>query len=221
MRPIWEAGINLLFPPFCFHCHTWIDEKPAPILCHDCRSRLVAYGHADLRPEILHRDGIDRVYSGWEYGPEIQTVIHSLKYEDYAKFGFMYGQEVIRLLPDGVFSSCDQIVPVPLHPTKQRDRGYNQSDWIARGVSEATGIPVNRSLLRRTKFTRSQTTLNAAERKRNMENAFTVHGKTLPEHVLIVDDVITTGSTVSSLACVLKQNGVRSVSVLTLSHPRD
>jgi ComF family protein len=108
--------------------------------------------------------------------------------------------------------TADAIVPLPLHKRKLRERGYNQSELIARGISEITGFPVRTDFVRRSKYTQTQTALSLDERKANMEDAFIcgpadVGGTT----VIVVDDIITTGSTVRSCAEVLKVAGAAEV----------
>jgi len=123
-----------------------------------------------------------------------------------------------KLLPSGFFDGIDAIIPVPLTAGRRLRRGYNQSERIARGISMGTGIRVARHAVRRIRFTKSQTQLNAWERASNVEHAFRLHkpATLAHSHVLIVDDVVTTGSTITSVAATLAGiEGVR-VSVLTV-----
>lgn len=141
------------------------------------------------------------------------------------KYGHSPGTAVLlglltarKLLPSGFFDGIDAIIPVPLTAGRWLRRGYNQSERIARGISMGTGIRVARHAVRRIRFTKSQTQLNAWERASNVEHAFRLHkpATLAHSHVLIVDDVVTTGSTITSVAATLAGiEGVR-VSVLTV-----
>lgn len=141
----------------------------------------------------------------------LQSIIHQLKYDGMTTLGVELGRKLGEKLRERAAVGIDGVIPVPLHSTKLRERGYNQSEYIARGIREVTGIPVYSSLLQRHKYTTSQTQLNATERKENVGDAFSVnkrylvdiHGKTF----LIVDDVITTGATIEACAEVLMKNG--------------
>jgi ComF family protein len=147
---------------------------------------------------------------------KLQEIVHLLKYRGVRSVGVELGRTlggyVIR---DARFASADYLIPVPLHRIKERERGYNQSDHICRGISGVTHIPIGHSLLLRTKYTQSQTKLNHEERRQNVGDAFAVHQKYRNEvggkKLIIVDDVITTGSTINACAKVLNALGVKSV----------
>ena len=124
-----------------------------------------------------------------------------------------------ELLPTGFFEDVDVVIPVPLHPRKQRARGYNQSEWIARGVSAVTGIPIDTESILRKKNTETQTRKSVFERRDNVEGIFELqHPETLAgKHILIVDDVLTTGSTTLACAsCLVDVEDIR-ISILTLA----
>ena len=122
----------------------------------------------------------------------------------------------------GIFEGIDVIVPVPLTKKREKERGYNQSYHIAIGISEATGIPIITDAVRRVVFTESQTRKSKEERQTNVADAFRlvssagIEGK----HVLLVDDVITTGATIFSCAGELLKGGVKCFSILSLAHTR-
>ncbi len=113
----------------------------------------------------------------------------------------------------------DCLVPVPLHPTREAERGFNQSMLLARRVSRRWGIPVRPRALRRQRFTRPQTDLDADERRRNVRGAFALSRRAAVDgrHVLLIDDVFTTGATVSECARVLLDAGAATVGVLTVA----
>ena len=129
--------------------------------------------------------------------------------------GRMMGKE---LLPSGFFDGIDGIIPIPLAKKRQRQRGYNQSVEIARGVSEVTGLPILNQVVRRTNFKSSQTQLGRWERNENVETVFElIDGNAIRgKHLLIIDDVITTGATMIACAQQLVKAGDVKVSVLSL-----
>jgi hypothetical protein len=146
--------------------------------------------------------------------------LHLLKYSGYKELGEVMGRYMAaELISCGFFDHVDVIVPVPLHKKKQKLRGYNQSEWIARGISSVTGIPLNAKSVIREKNTETQTRKSTFERSENVDGIFKLcdvacfQGK----HVLIIDDVLTTGSTTVACASTLFEvEGVR-ISVLTLA----
>jgi possible amidophosphoribosyl-transferase len=153
-------------------------------------------------------------------GSDFRRILHLLKYSGYKELGEVMGRYMAaELVSCGFFDHVDVIVPVPLHKEKQKLRGYNQSEWIARGIASVTGIPLNAKSVIREKNTETQTRKSTFERSENVEGIFNLcdvvcfQGK----HVLIIDDVLTTGSTTVACASTLFEvEGVR-ISVLTLA----
>ena len=146
----------------------------------------------------------------------LQSIIHQLKYSDMTSLGTELGRKLgEKLLLQTHDHSIDGMIPVPLHPTKLRERGYNQSEHIAKGIRKVTGIPLYSSLLLRHKYTSSQTQLSATERKENVGDAFSLNKRYLMslegKTFLIIDDVITTGATIEACAKLLVQHGARKV----------
>jgi ComF family protein len=155
-------------------------------------------------------DDVVCLYRFQEHSP-VRTLIHALKYDGQSSVGIELGELLGRSLCSPPPSSC--LVPVPLHAVRERERGYNQSAVICRGAGRVTGLSTL-STLQRTRRTRSQTKLNREERQVNVHDAFglrtgdaTVKGRT----VFLVDDVLTTGATISEAARILKQGGATAV----------
>ena len=146
-------------------------------------------------------------------------IIYSLKYLNHPEVGELMGRMLAEeIKADGFFNGIDAIVPIPLARKRQRSRGYNQSMEIARGISEVTGLPIIKNAVKRKSFKGSQTHLNRWQRNENVADEFSLKsGKDINgKHILIVDDVVTTGATVISCAGELIKGGAVRFSVLSL-----
>lgn len=153
-------------------------------------------------------------------GSRYRKLIHSLKYEDDQKsginLGYLYGKEIIK---SSKYEKIDFIIPVPLHTKKQKKRGYNQSECIANGLTEAMGIETLNSVLVRTVNTATQTQKDKDERWDNVSGVFDVQNPEIIEgkHILLVDDVITTGATIEHSAMTLIQKTNCKVSIACIA----
>ncbi|KGE14448.1 phosphoribosyltransferase [Sphingobacterium deserti] len=149
----------------------------------------------------------------------VQTLMHKLKYENELQVGLYLGSEFgHQLLTSPHFRDIDVVIPVPLHPKKKKSRGYNQCDSVAQGIASILKLPVNTIDFVRLLNNPSQTNMHRMERYDNVENIFRCLNPTAFEgkHVLLVDDVLTTGATIGSAARCLNSAGCR-VSVATLA----
>ena len=164
----------------------------------------------------LGLQGFDAVYSYGSYEGSLRELVHLFKYSGMRPLARTLGQFMIRALPR--YAEFDVIVPMPLHWRKQWQRGFNQSDDLAREIGKKWNVPV-RNLVRRKKATRPQAGLTNAKRRANMSGAFAMpRGKSLAgARVLLVDDVVTTGATASACARVLKRAGAAHVALLALA----
>jgi competence protein ComFC len=210
------------FPPICLACRA-VMESPSEPICSACRSTLRPVRETDA---IYHRaayrlcgDGLIagmRSLYHFEKGGPVQALVHTLKYGDGGGIGLRLGKELgEQLLSQGLPADIRGIVPVPLHRVKERERGYNQSVYLARGISREIGAPVLAHEVMRVRYTDSQTTLTIEQRRDNVAEAFGIRRKGCRVLnggvVILVDDVITTGSTVRSCADVLRGAGVDAV----------
>lgn len=218
--------ISLLFPRLCQAC----DEplvRNENIICTACMLDLSLTNYHRERGNRLEKSFYGRCYlekaASWTFyreGGKSQKLIHRLKYGGVKPIGHFLGRTYGSILKKSGFSDqLDCIVAVPLHPSKQRKRGFNQSGLIAEGMSSSLGIPFYDSILVRTKASGTQTTKHRYDRWKNVEGIFSVmqKEKIRDKHVLLVDDVITTGSTIEACATeLLKISGVR-VSVAAIA----
>jgi ComF family protein len=224
---IWDDFISLLFPRVCYGCGCQLlrNEKLICTECYVLIPRTDFHLHADNPVARLFwgRCSLEKAaaFSFYNRGSRIRNLIHSLKYKGIKdlgpELGRMYGQ---TLKNSGFTSDIDLLVPVPLHPSKIKTRGFNQSELISEGLADATGLEVDRKCLRRLKGSATQTRKSRFERWTNVEGIFSVaeadclKGK----HILLVDDVITTGSTIESCANeLLKIEGLK-VSAIALAY---
>ncbi len=225
--PIVELGKNLadfLFPRECLHCGKLLNTAEN-FLCENCSDNLTETNETLLCSEyerkFLNGNIIKDFYSAFVFvkGSPIQSLIHGVKYGGKFGAGKFLGEIVARKGKNKIEEwNADFIVPVPLHPVKKAMRGYNQSFYLAKGVSENSAVKVNKVLVRK-KFTISQTTLSKKERERNVSDAFGLKrfAKIGNEKIILIDDVITTGSTVLAAAKILKDNGAKEIFALSVA----
>jgi len=156
------------------------------------------------------------------FNPAVQRLVHMLKYEGRTLAGRVLGHNLgLALERSGIVAARAVVVPVPLHASRRRERGYNQSLLIARAVAKALQLPVEGGVLRRVRITSTQTALDLAGRAVNVQGAFDVrrHGSLAEKSVLLVDDVVTTGATANACAEALTHAGAREVVVAAAASP--
>ena len=155
----------------------------------------------------------------YESHSEVSKLIYKLKYGDHPEYGYLMGQYLAEdFSMNGFFDGIDAIVPVPISRKRKWSRGYNQSEHIAKGIARVTGLPVRTDIVKRKSFQSSQTHLNWWQRHGNVEDAFTLKKAewAKDKHLLLVDDVLTTGATVISCAKEICRAGNVKISVATI-----
>jgi len=195
--PLCWGQIKRLEPPFCPQCG--IPESPAENiggLCSACRLQEYAF---------------DFARSAFIFNDPLRDVIHHLKYADRVSFARPLGRELRQCMDREGFQGS-VVVPVPLHRRRQRQRGFNQAELLAKML----GRKLDPRILRRRKNTPSQTGLSRSQRTLNLSGAFEVR-EAVPESIVVVDDVFTTGSTLHEISKVLKRAGAKRVEVLTVA----
>lgn len=232
-----NAGLAFLYPEVCQVCRAQRATPAQGFICSDCRSTVSA-----IKRPFCERCGLPypgAVFSEFECsncrGAEfffetarsavvakgtLLDVIHAYKYHRAVWFEpYLAELLVSRAQSELTAADWDCIVPVPLHPTKEREREFNQAERLAKPLSAATGIPYNPRLLRRDVPTETQTWLSREERRANVRGAFSLRDAAglSGRRVVLVDDVFTTGATTNACAQVLKHGGASSVCVWTLA----
>ncbi len=225
-----EAFLDLLYPRLCAACgiHQPIREAA---LCIRCQLELprTDYHHFAENPitrRLMGRFPLQSATAMFYFVKDtpIQQLLHRIKYlgqkEAAEALGRQYGRELIELEP---YRDIDLVIPVPLHPSREHQRGYNQSAWLARGLADGLGRPVDERALSRTRKTETQTHKSRQERLFNTEGAFRVRDfrRVVGKHVLLVDDVMTTGATLEACALPLLQVDGVQLSIVTLAIAQD
>lgn len=165
---------------------------------------------------------VDYTLSMYHYESPVDSLITQLKFEQQLSCAAILGVLIERSLKIDLDNNDypDVILPVPLHKRRLTKRGFNQSLEISRPISDGLNIPIDYLLARRIKATKSQIDLRASERKRNIKDCFQVRLMPAYRHVVLVDDVVTTGSTTNELAKALKKSGVEKVGVWAVARAR-
>lgn len=225
-RTYWIDFVDLLFPRCCEACEEALVGNEY-LVCTQCQITL---------PRVESDSGVKTAVAGKFVGYQevksvvsflafskkgkVQNLLHALKYKNKPEVGVLLGKMMARELGEkGGFPLADLIVSVPLHKKRRRERGYNQSDAFAEGLSEITGIPWSGSALARVRYTKSQTGKTKVERQENVKDIFEalepqqIRGK----RIVLVDDVLTTGATLESCLNVLLRAGCDSVSIMTIA----
>ncbi len=221
-----EDFISLLFPRLCHGCGNHLMRNEI-LICTECYV-LIPRTNYHLKPDnpvaqlFWGRCQIERAaaFSFYTRDSRIRKLIHQLKYKGIKEVGPELGRiYALSLKSSGFLGGIDLIIPVPLHPSKKRKRGFNQSDLIAEGMSAVSGIPVCTGALIRKAISATQTRKSRFDRWTNVEDIFRIkdHAGLMGKHILLVDDVITTGSTLEACANEILKVEDTKVSVVALA----
>jgi ComF family protein len=228
-----EAAVSLLYPPVCTICGRSI--RAGEYLCDQCETKVVrivapfcekcsepfdgsitgAFTCANCAHRTIYFEAAVAAYRGRGI---VRQIIHEFKYGHQIHLRHLVARWLHAALDDERLLGCrfDVIVAVPLHPTRQRERGFNQAGLLVELLSAQTRIPA-KPLLERTRYTTTQTALDRSERMENLHNAFRLrkNANVRGLRVLLVDDVLTTGSTLNECARILKRAGALSIHAAT------
>ncbi len=219
---------HILFPEVCISCRELLDTEEN-FICTACFAEFNPFPGSGAGGEALKRlvrehFSEDQVPSdAWCLYPyrnsgQLHDALLALKYGGIFPIGALFGRKLGELIASGgQHAPFDGIVPVPLHPLKCIERTYNQAAKIAKGISGVLRVPVLDKLLVREHYTDSQTGLTSSARRKNVHDAFRPGRLKCPNRLLLVDDVVTTGSTLIAAARVLRESGASSVAFATVA----
>lgn len=218
--------VSLVYPNYCLGCSNAL-FKGEEILCTFCISKLpkTNYLYDYNNPVMLRLQGRLRLKYGLAFlkfrkGGLVQKLLHQLKYNNHPELGEALGRVFgHEMYENGYANEFDVIIPVPLHASRKRARGYNQSAHIAKGMGAALKTPWDESISTRKVNTRTQTRKTKTERWHNVETVFDILdvNKIQDKRVLLVDDVMTTGATLEACGTRLLESGCRELSVACLA----
>jgi len=214
---------DFIYPGFCPLCG---DRTDLDLLCGSCAEGLVKE-FSQLRfnknrdfPNLDENAYFDQCICGWNYTENVKKIISLMKYKGQESLCFFMGDILGGYLKD-VLSEFDIIVPVPLHPTRERERTYNQSRLIASAIKKQVPRLKLSQILIRKKYTKPQAGLDSKERQDNVRDVFIFRKREdlAGKKVVIVDDVVTTGATINNCAKVIKENGAAHVCCISIARP--
>lgn len=222
--PGWIQGfIHLFYPRVCEGCHTPL-HKGEELLCLACAQQIKRTGYHHLpdndtalrfagRIPFVHATSLAYFHTDGL----LQQLIHGLKYRNRKENGIYLGKELAQAIKDEQWA-IDYIIPIPIHRKKERKRGYNQSAIIAEGMGCVLSIPVLSHIIIRTRNTESQTDKNREERIQNVAEAFelTENNLLINKHVLLIDDVLTTGATIEACCAAIADVPGIKLSIATI-----
>ncbi|OIO78901.1 MAG: hypothetical protein COW11_05885 [Candidatus Omnitrophica bacterium CG12_big_fil_rev_8_21_14_0_65_43_15] len=216
LRDLFSGIVNLLYPALCETCQEKIDtESNAGALCKNCLAKLKT-----LKPQPGTQYSNIKVWAACEYKGIAKNCIHLFKYNNRQRLSGPLAGLMSDLANKNPFGEkFDLIIPIPLHRSKMRERGFNQAELLAKNMAKSINAPVCVNALKKTKATISQAGLSKTKRFTNLRGTFkitdsdVIYGK----DILLVDDVCTTGSTINEAAKVLLKSGAKSVKALVLA----
>jgi len=225
LKEVKHSIIHLFYPRLCEGCSKPL-LKEEEVLCISCSLQIPETGYHDMEENETALRFAGRIpyinatsYAYFTNDGLLQHLVHGLKYRNKKETGYYLGRRFAASLQKTHWASTiDIIIPVPLHKAKKAKRGYNQSMLIGEGMSEILHIPVSEHILLRVRDTESQTHKTRAERVSNMADAFIINEKARlkGKHILLCDDVLTTGATLEACALALMKEESIKISIATI-----
>jgi ComF family protein len=215
-RYLFDPVLDLFFPPLCCICDCYLPPDHKTI-CENCWSEIPEFD--GIFDQSLRNKSFNDLFILFQFEEKIRQLIHLLKYKHHLTLALYFAREAKKRFPVFNNGNYDEIVPVPLYKTRKRERGYNQSEEIAKALAHIFKIPVKSEHLLRIRSTSSQTKMSEKEREINVRNAFSCPVHLKDTNILLVDDVITTGSTIEACVKALLSAGAKNVDVFAIAHP--
>jgi len=229
--------LDFFFPPHCLLCGSDHRLLSGSYICQPCFYDLPVNSHSCQRCGVPLKEyaspvelamcgqclavppGFDSCWSPFIYAQPLEWVIRRFKFNASLAFAPMLANLMIQQMPAALRDGCkaDAIIPMPLHNKRLRQRGFNQSLLLAKPIAKALGLKIDRGCCQRVKDTAHQTGKNARQRQQNIKGAFKFNNINNYKHLIIIDDVVTTGASVAELSRTLKLSGVSRVDVWSLA----
>jgi ComF family protein len=209
-RSLLDTLLALLFPDRCGGC-----KRVGELLCRECCTALMPYPHEPA----LKLPGLDGVRIAFVFDGPLRGAVHQFKYRRVRRMAGPLGTLLAGTLAARPIAA-DALLPIPLHPAREAERGFNQAAVLAHEVARALRLPVVAAGLARVRATEQQARLDARARAENMRGAFRWQGAAPPRRVILVDDVLTTGATIAAGAEALRAAGAEAVYGLALARSR-
>ena len=196
LKNILSSLTTLFFPSSCLICEDYLNNEL--YVCNKCLSNLQ-----------LHRNSDPEYIAVFQYDDSIKKLIYELKYNSRPEVGEILGKEAAKHLLEIFQKENSILLPVPLHKKRIKTRGYNQSMYIAKGISDGLDIPIDEELIKRRKNNVSQTKVDTGDRKNNVSGIFKLNTSSIDKSIfiIVVDDLITTQATTKEIYKTLKEHG--------------
>jgi len=240
IRDIFLGFLDILYPRHCFACDKSLHEEENAYICESCleiikttKAKRCSKCGLKLGPGITSSDKgcpeckntnlrLEKSFFVSDNTEPVRTLIHQFKYKKHMCLATPLGSLLTSLLHQKTICKIDLVVPVPLHWKKKQERGFNQSELMAKKICRKLSIPISINNLHRVKNTLSQTQLSRLQRQKNVKGAFMVKNpeKFFQKNILLVDDVLTTGMTVSECAKSLENAGTNKVFLIALARSK-
>jgi len=222
MCPVCHALLELSDGPVCRKCVETIIFFRDPLCCRCGRTVSTNCSEKTRCEKCAHEEfQFDRLCAGGVYEGGLKECIHAFKFGKKEHLGKWFADTMVSCLPRNAagIRGYDLVVPVPMHPVKKKERGFNQAEVLSRHLSDRLGIPYRFDVLRRKNEGRVQSSLSRKERFLNVEAVFALHrpGLVRGRACILVDDIYTTGATAGACAALLKRGGAQNIAVLVVA----
>lgn len=219
IKKITKDLLSIFMPAVCVQCDDILVHNRI-LICTDCYNKIpkIEPRHLEIFLKRISKCNFEDVMIAFQFTGTIQKLMYFFKYEDYKELAVYFSDSLKEMIKN----RYDIITFVPLHETKQRERGYNQSELIARHLAKSLGVEFKELIFRKV-YTKSQTKLNRQQRIENVRNAFELNPfhNIKSKNILLIDDIITTGATLNACTGVLKKAQARAIDVAAIATPID
>ena len=215
LKQILYAGLNIVFPSKCPICDNNIVKYPS-IICKHCKEKL----DKQIFPIYSFSKNINKIISCTNYTEMAKKCIHTIKYQKIKQIIYTFKDIIKKIIENTLINEkIDIIIPIPMHKKQYIKREFNQSEIIAKIISKEFNIPILTKNLIKIKHTPSQTQLNKTKRKTNLNNVFIIKNQKqlIGKNILLVDDIITTGTTIDTCAKILLKANIKNILGFTLA----